>query len=164
LSIDYGHLQGCKQQKTMKSSPLTSFVRDDLHLVSSTDRPIDEAMLRKRIGELQQYRKLGLTTAADIKKSEEDLYKRVRFAYLTLPCFIFTTHHSWRAFRLRQKQICHGTTFLRSDCNNSGPPAHASLLVPTHGGTAVLRGIARASTKQVPRGHRAADPVRVIEL
>jgi transcriptional adapter 2-alpha len=32
LFIDYGHLQGCKQQKTMKSSPLTSFVRDDLHL------------------------------------------------------------------------------------------------------------------------------------
>jgi hypothetical protein len=49
-------------------------------------------MLRKRIGELQQYRKLGLTTAADIKKSEDDLYKRVRFAYLTPPCFIFTAH------------------------------------------------------------------------
>ena len=47
-------------------------------------------MLRKRIGELQQYRKLGLTTAADIKKWEDDLYKRVRFAYLTPPCF--TTH------------------------------------------------------------------------
>ncbi|KAI9430008.1 hypothetical protein H4582DRAFT_2217976 [Lactarius indigo] len=33
-----------------------------------------EAMLRKRIAELQQYRRLGLTTAADIKKWEEDLY------------------------------------------------------------------------------------------
>jgi len=49
-------------------------------------------MLRKRIGELQQYRKLGLTTTADIKKWDDDLQKRVRFAYLTPPCFIFTTH------------------------------------------------------------------------
>lgn len=37
-----------------------------------------EAMLRKRIAELQQYRKLGLTTAADIKKWEDDLYKRTQ--------------------------------------------------------------------------------------
>ena len=78
----------------MKSSPLTSFVRDDLHQskLSSQASPLDEAVLRKRIGELQQYRKLGLTTAADIKKWEDDLFKRVRFAYLTPPCFIFTTH------------------------------------------------------------------------
>jgi transcriptional adapter 2-alpha len=34
-------------------------------------------MLRKRIAELQQFRRLGLSTAADIKKWEEDLYKRV---------------------------------------------------------------------------------------
>jgi transcriptional adapter 2-alpha len=71
----------------MKSSPLTYYVRVDLHLVSRIDSPPDEAMLRKRIGELQQFRKLGLTTAADIKKWEDDLYKRVRFAYLTPPCF-----------------------------------------------------------------------------
>jgi hypothetical protein len=77
----------------MKCSPLTSYVRIDLHLVSRilTVFP-DEAMLRKRIGELQQFRKLGLTTAADIKKWEDDLYKRVSFAYLTPPCFNFTTH------------------------------------------------------------------------
>ena len=50
--------------------------------------PSDEAILRKRIAELQQSRKLGLSTAADIKKWEDDLYKRVRFAYLTPPCFI----------------------------------------------------------------------------
>jgi hypothetical protein len=76
----------------MKCSPLTSYVRIDLHLVSRTDCLPDEAMLRKRIGELQQYRKLGLTTAADIKKWEDDLYKRVRLAYLTPPCFNLTTH------------------------------------------------------------------------
>ena len=42
-----------------------------------SDPPLDEAMLRKRIAELQGYRKVGLTTAADIKKWEEDFIKRV---------------------------------------------------------------------------------------
>lgn len=39
---------------------------------------IDEAVLRKRISELQAYRRLGLCTASDIDKYEHDLAKRVR--------------------------------------------------------------------------------------
>ena len=39
---------------------------------------LDEALLRKRIQELQSYRRLGLSTAADIEKYELDLSKRVR--------------------------------------------------------------------------------------
>lgn len=38
---------------------------------------LDEALLRKRIQELQQYRRLGLSTPADIEKYEADLAKRV---------------------------------------------------------------------------------------
>ena len=38
----------------------------------------DEAMLRKRIQELQQYRRMGLTTAADIDKFDLDSIRRVR--------------------------------------------------------------------------------------
>lgn len=37
----------------------------------------DEAMLRKRIQELQGYRRLGLSTAADIEKYDADFIKRV---------------------------------------------------------------------------------------
>jgi transcriptional adapter 2-alpha len=37
----------------------------------------DEAMLRKKIQELQHYRRAGLTTAADIDKYEADSIKRV---------------------------------------------------------------------------------------
>lgn len=37
----------------------------------------DEALLRQRIQELQQYRRLGLVTAADIEKYKSDLQKRV---------------------------------------------------------------------------------------
>lgn len=42
---------------------------------------LDEALLRKRIQELQQYRRLGLSTSADIDKYELDLAKRVRFLF-----------------------------------------------------------------------------------
>lgn len=38
----------------------------------------DESLLRKRIQELQHYRRMGLTTAADIDKYETDVVKRVR--------------------------------------------------------------------------------------
>lgn len=38
----------------------------------------DEVSLRKKIQELQTYRRLGLTTPADIEKYEVDLAKRVR--------------------------------------------------------------------------------------
>ena len=36
-----------------------------------------EATLRKRIQELQHYRRMGLTNAADIDRYEQDLIKRV---------------------------------------------------------------------------------------
>lgn len=48
-------------------------------------------MLRKRIQELQHYRRMGLTTAADIDKFEMDSIRRVRMPpcsyprYLTIP-------------------------------------------------------------------------------
>jgi hypothetical protein len=53
-------------------------------------------MLRKRIQELQHYRRMGLTTAADIDKFEMDSIRRVRMPlcsmrsdprYLTTPRF-----------------------------------------------------------------------------
>ena len=54
-------------------------------LCTSTNNPesfcsslsVVEAMLRKRIQDLQHYRRMGLTTAADIDKYENDIFKRV---------------------------------------------------------------------------------------
>ena len=43
-------------------------------------------MLRKRITELQLYRRQGLTTAADIEKYEVDLAKRVWIFYFDHRC------------------------------------------------------------------------------
>lgn len=51
----------------------------------------DEAILRKRIQELQHYRRLGLCTAADIDKYEHDLAKRVRTRCLY---YLSSLHHS----------------------------------------------------------------------
>jgi transcriptional adapter 2-alpha len=44
----------------------------------------DESMLRKRVAELQNFRRLGLTNAAEIPKYEEDSYKRVRVSALSV--------------------------------------------------------------------------------
>ena len=41
---------------------------------------VDEHMLRKRIQELQHYRRMGLRTPADIEKYEADLVKRVSYS------------------------------------------------------------------------------------
>ncbi len=43
-----------------------------------------EAILRKRIQELQHYRRMGLTTPADIDKYDMDVIKRVRTPFVVL--------------------------------------------------------------------------------
>jgi hypothetical protein len=73
---------------------------------------LDEAMLRKRIQELQHYRRMGLTTAADIDRYESDSIKRVSInsllrdlVYLTMPTMN----------RPMLKPICHAITTLLTD-------------------------------------------------
>lgn len=48
----------------------------------------DEAILRKKILDLQTYRRLGLSTPADIEKYEADLVKRVRNHSLVICSFL----------------------------------------------------------------------------
>lgn len=50
---------------------------------------LDEALLRKRIQELQQYRRLGLSTPADIEKYDLDLAKRVCSPILLIIPYVF---------------------------------------------------------------------------
>jgi len=69
---------GYNPQKIMKLLRQTCFVSDGyssygIHLTKASD----EALLRKRIQELQTYRRLGLSTSADIEKYEADHAKRV---------------------------------------------------------------------------------------
>ena len=46
----------------------------------------DEQILRKKIQELQHYRRMGLTSAADIEKYEADSVKRVRQSSSSFSC------------------------------------------------------------------------------
>lgn len=58
------------------------FVSLQLSIMCSGYMVVDEAMLRKKIQDLQHYRRLGLSTAADIDKYESDLLKRVCISFL----------------------------------------------------------------------------------
>ena len=51
--------------------------RANTEVVPHRARLADEAILRKRIRELQGFRQLGLCSAADIEKYEADVVKRV---------------------------------------------------------------------------------------
>ena len=73
---------------------------------------LDEALLRKRIQELQQYRRLGLSTSADIEKYDLDLAKRVCSPILFLNVTLFFTLLPSRHRRSLQQEILHQT-----DCN-----------------------------------------------
>lgn len=72
---------------------------------------LDEALLRKRIQELQQYRRLGLSTSADIEKYDLDLAKRVCSPIL-LSIRPFYNLLASRHRRLHQQGILH-----QIDCN-----------------------------------------------
>ncbi|KAI9437535.1 hypothetical protein H4582DRAFT_1853317 [Lactarius indigo] len=82
--LEYKKLQAAEKKRPKDDKDIIHRLRPFARLQTAEDYEVFctdilyEAMLRKRIAELQQYRRLGLTTAADIKKWEEDLYKRVR--------------------------------------------------------------------------------------
>lgn len=46
--------------------------------VLKVDVGLDESFLRRRIQELQHYRRMGLRTVADVDKFEQDVIRRVR--------------------------------------------------------------------------------------
>ena len=83
MYIDYDPLPDFRQPMTTRHLLQIHFVgvqvlflrREHLHATG-------EAMLRKRIQELQHYRRMGLVSAADIEKYEIDVAKRVRLSVL----------------------------------------------------------------------------------
>lgn len=56
------------------------------HQLFSLSFPTVESVLRKRITELQHYRRMGVTTPAEVDKYESDVMKRVRSILLLLRC------------------------------------------------------------------------------
>ena len=75
----YAKLQTAEDYEEFVNGMLrTSFARLLCILLTG---PADESMLRRRIQELQHYRRLGLTSSADVEKYESDLYHRVRTGF-----------------------------------------------------------------------------------
>ncbi|KAI0267055.1 hypothetical protein BC834DRAFT_872318 [Gloeopeniophorella convolvens] len=82
--LEYKKLQAAEKKRPKEEKDIIHRLRPFARLQTAEDYEVFctdilyEAMLRKRIAELQQYRRLGLTTTAGVKKWEEDLYKRTQ--------------------------------------------------------------------------------------
>lgn len=88
-----------------------------------------ESMLRKKIQDLQFYRRMGLTTAADIDKYENDVIKRVCLVPPPLDDAFLTG-----GFRLKRKPTCLEIIIHQNDCPNYGLSADEVHLVLILGG------------------------------
>lgn len=76
-------------------------------------KPQDEAMLRKRIQELQTYRRHGLRSAGDIEKYDTDLAKRVHHCLILIIGFCSPDLFS----RYTQGRRCLATGIPRNESN-----------------------------------------------
>ncbi|KAA1471851.1 SWIRM-domain-containing protein [Dentipellis sp. KUC8613] len=80
--LEYKKMQAAEKKRPKEEKDIVHRLRPFARLQTAEDYEafctdmLYEAILRKRIAELQQYRRLGLTNAADVKKWEEDAYKR----------------------------------------------------------------------------------------
>ncbi|KAF8893447.1 hypothetical protein BD779DRAFT_1506308 [Infundibulicybe gibba] len=82
--LEYKKMQAAEKKRPKEERDFLHRLRPFARLQTAEDYEsfatdmLYEALLRKRIQELQAYRKLGLTTAADIEKYDLDLVKRTQ--------------------------------------------------------------------------------------
>ncbi|KJA20037.1 hypothetical protein HYPSUDRAFT_43652 [Hypholoma sublateritium FD-334 SS-4] len=82
--LDYKKMQATDKKRPREEREFLHRLRPFARLQTAADFEsfstdmLYEALLRKRIQELQQYRRLGLSTSADIEKYESDLAKRTQ--------------------------------------------------------------------------------------
>ncbi|KAG9309291.1 hypothetical protein JVU11DRAFT_10778 [Chiua virens] len=82
--LEYKKMQAAEKKRAKEEKDIVQRLRPFARLQTAEDYEVFaadilyEAMLRKRIQELQHYRRLGLTTAADIDKFEMDSIRRVQ--------------------------------------------------------------------------------------
>ncbi|EGO00398.1 hypothetical protein SERLA73DRAFT_122418 [Serpula lacrymans var. lacrymans S7.3] len=81
--LEYKKMQAAEKKRPKDEKDIVQRLRPFARLQTAEDYEVFtadilyEAILRKRIQELQHYRRMGLTTAADIEKYEVDCIKRV---------------------------------------------------------------------------------------
>lgn len=84
--LEYKKMQAAEKKRPKEEKDVVNRLRPFARLQTAEDYEvfvadiIYEAVLRKRIQELQHYRRMGLTTAADIDKYEHDTIRRVNMA------------------------------------------------------------------------------------
>ncbi|KAK7050842.1 Transcriptional adapter ada2 [Paramarasmius palmivorus] len=82
--LEYKKLQAADKKRPREERDILHRLRPFARMQTAADYEIFtadilyEALLRKRIKELQEYRRLGLVTAADIEKYEVDIAKRTQ--------------------------------------------------------------------------------------
>ncbi|KAF8444977.1 hypothetical protein L210DRAFT_326058 [Boletus edulis BED1] len=82
--LEYKKMQAAEKKRAKEEKDIVQRLRPFARLQTAEDYEVFaadilyEAMLRKRIQELQQYRRMGLTTAADVDKSEMDSIRRIQ--------------------------------------------------------------------------------------
>ncbi|PCH35998.1 SWIRM-domain-containing protein [Wolfiporia cocos MD-104 SS10] len=82
--LNYKQMQAADKKRPKEEKDIIHRLRPFARLQTAEDFEafcadiLYEAMLRKRIQELQHYRRMGLTTAADIDKYEADVIKRTQ--------------------------------------------------------------------------------------
>ncbi|KAI0032890.1 hypothetical protein K488DRAFT_48877 [Vararia minispora EC-137] len=90
--LEYKKMQAADKKRPRDDKEIVHRLRPFAKLQTAEDYEVFcadilyESMLRKRIAELQNYRRLGITNAADVQRLEEDTYKRKpESAYVFLP-------------------------------------------------------------------------------
>jgi transcriptional adapter 2-alpha len=73
----FARLQTAEDYEAFATDILCTFTKEFFTFSCFLILLSDEALLRKRIQELQTYRRLGLSTSSDIEKYEADHAKRV---------------------------------------------------------------------------------------
>ncbi|ESK94029.1 transcriptional adapter 2 [Moniliophthora roreri MCA 2997] len=82
--LEYKKLQAADKKRPREEREILHRLRPFARMQTAADYEVFtadilyEALLRKRIKELQEYRRLGLVTAADIEKYENDVAKRTQ--------------------------------------------------------------------------------------
>ncbi|KAG6334590.1 hypothetical protein ID866_4500 [Astraeus odoratus] len=81
--LDYKKMQAAEKKRPKEEKDIVNRLRPFARLQTAEDYEVFvadilyEAVLRKRIQELQHYRRMGLSTAADIDKYEHDSLRRI---------------------------------------------------------------------------------------
>ncbi|KII92702.1 hypothetical protein PLICRDRAFT_27727 [Plicaturopsis crispa FD-325 SS-3] len=133
--LEYKKMQAAEKKRPKDEKDIVHRLRPFARLQTAEDFEVFttdmlyEAMLRKRIQELQHYRRMGLTSAADIEKYEVDAHRRIQ-AKANLPREFTTDRSGARLANGRQSVERRGSL-----AEPEGRRSHDRELTPKLAGT-----------------------------